>query len=109
MSGPPVVEILTGALALAGALAALIGSVGLLRLGSFLQRVHAPTLASTLGTWALTLATALQMSFVREELFLHALLIPAFIAVTTPVTTIFLVRAALFRRRAAGQGPPPVR
>jgi multicomponent K+:H+ antiporter subunit G len=107
---PPGVEVVIAALALAGAVAALVGSFGLVSLGSFFQRVHAPTLGSTLGTWALAVATALQMSFVEGQVFVHALLIPAFIALTAPVTTIFLMRAAVFRRRVAGEdAPPPVR
>jgi multicomponent K+:H+ antiporter subunit G len=108
MSGvPPVVDALIAGLALAGALAALIGSYGLVSLRSFFQRVHAPTLGSTLGTWSLALATALQLSFLREQVFVHALLVPALIALTSPVSTIFLMRAATFRRRVAGQDVPP--
>jgi multicomponent K+:H+ antiporter subunit G len=38
---------------------------------------------------------------------LHALLIAVFIAVTVPITTIFLMRAALFRARRAGRDVPP--
>jgi multicomponent K+:H+ antiporter subunit G len=39
----------------------------------------------------------------------HALLISVFVALTAPVTTIFLMRAALFRGRIAGRdAPPPV-
>lgn len=103
---PPVAEVLVAALALAGAVFALAGSFGLASLRSFFQRVHAPTLASTLGTWSLALATALQQSFLREQVFVHALLVPAFVALTSPVTTIFLMRAATFRRRVAGEDAP---
>jgi multicomponent K+:H+ antiporter subunit G len=104
---PPVVDALIAALALAGALAALVGSIGLVSLRSFFQRVHAPTLASTLGTWSLAAATTLQLSFLREQVFTHALLVPAFVALTAPVSTIFLMRAATFRRRVAGKEAPP--
>jgi multicomponent K+:H+ antiporter subunit G len=104
---PPVVEVLIALLALAGALAALVGSVGIVSLRSFFQRLHAPTLGSTLGTWSITLATALQLSFLRDRVFVHALLVPVFVALTRPVTTIFLMRAATFRRRVAGQEAPP--
>ena len=94
-------EAVVAALALTGALATLVGSFGLLRLRGFFPRVHAPTLGATLGTWSLALATALQFSLLRGEPFAHPLLIAAFIALTAPVTTIFLMRAALFRRRLA--------
>lgn len=110
MSGVlPAVELLVAALALTGAIAALMGSFGLLSLRSFYQRIHAPTMGSTLGAWSLSAATALQLSFVREQVSVHALLVPAFIALTSPVTTIFLMRATTFRRRVAGEDvPPPV-
>lgn len=108
MSGvPPVAEVVIAALALVGALAALVGSLGLVSLRSFFQRVHAPTLASTLGTWSIALATALQLWWLGDQGFLHALLVPAFLSLTTPVTTIFLMRAATFRRRVAGEDAPP--
>jgi len=35
------------------------------------------------------------------------LLIAVFVAVTVPITTIFLMRAALFRARRMGQDVPP--
>lgn len=101
------VDAATAAIVLIGAAAALIGSLGLLRLRSFFRRVHAPTLGATLGTWALTLATALQVSFARDQVFVHALLVAIFVALVSPVTTIFLMRAALFRTRVAGEDVPP--
>jgi multicomponent K+:H+ antiporter subunit G len=101
------VDAVTAGVVMAGAGAALVGSFGLLRLDSFFRRVHAPTLAATLGTWSLTLATALQVSFARERVFVHALPIAVFVALTAPVTTVFLMRAALFRRRVGGRGAPP--
>lgn len=97
---PPAVEAIVALLALAGAVAALVGSFGLVSLRSFYERIHAPTLATTLGAWALALATAIEISFLRGQAFVHALLVPVFTALTTPITTIFLMRAALFRRRA---------
>ena len=105
---PPLwVDLATAILVVAGAVAALVGSIGLVRLRSFFQRVHAPTLGYTSGTWALTFATALQLSFVREQPFVHAVLIAVFLALAAPVTTIFLMRAALFRRRVGGEDAPP--
>ncbi len=104
---PAWLDALTAALVALGALAALVGSVGLLRLGSFFQRVHAPTLVATVGTWGLTLATVLQMSFAARQPYVHALLVAIFIALTTPVTTVLLMRAALFRARLRGDPSVP--
>jgi multicomponent K+:H+ antiporter subunit G len=101
------VDVLIAVLVVIGALAALIGSLGLLRLPSFFQRVHAPTLGATIGTWAFTAATMSQVSFAAEQPYVHVLLIPVLIALTAPVTTVFLTRAALFRARSRGDADVP--
>ena len=101
------VDVVTAALVVMAGLLALVGSFGLLRLRSFFQRVHAPTLGSTGATWLITLATALQFSFVAGQPFVHALLIALFISLTAPITTVFIMRAALFRERIAGKPVPP--
>lgn len=104
------VDVLTGVLVVLGAFVTMVGSLGVARLKSFFQRVHAPTLGATVGTWSVTLAVALQFSFLREQFFAHGLLIGLFLAATAPITTVFLMRAALFRARVAGHpdAPPPV-
>lgn len=104
---PPWVDALTSMLVVVGGLAALIGSLGVLRLGRFFQRVHAPTLGATVGVWCFAGATALQVSFTRGQPFVHALLIAIFIALTAPITTLFLMRAAIFRERLSGRGGVP--
>lgn len=102
-------ELLTAVCVLLGAAFAAIGSSGLVRLPSFFQRIHAPTLGATLGVWAMSLATVIYFSVQGFSLFLHAVLIVVFVALTAPVTTIFLMRAALFRERLKGADvPPPV-
>lgn len=103
---PAWVDALTALLVVVGALAALLGSFGVLRLKGFFQRVHAPTLGATLGTWGFTFATAVQASFERGQPYLHALLITVFIALTAPVTTVFMMRAAVFRARMRGEEIP---
>ena len=52
VSAVPVwMAMLIALLVVLGATLALIGSIGLLRLRSFYERVHAPTLGTTLGLW----------------------------------------------------------
>ena len=100
-------EALTALLVVAGAAFAAIGSFGLVRLPTFFRRIHAPTLGATLGVWCVTGATIVYFSVQGFHLFLHALLIALFVALTAPVTTIFLMRAALFRERQKGGDVPP--
>jgi len=99
-------EILTSAFAVLGAAFAAIGSFGLVRLPTFFRRIHPPTLGATLGVWSITIATVIYFSVQGGSLFLHAVLITLFVALSAPVTTIFLMRAALFRERLKGGNVP---
>jgi len=96
-------------LLLLGAGLTLTGSLGLLRLGSFYDRIHAPTLGTTLGIGCVLIASMLFFSVLQTRLVLHELLIAAFMVVTTPVTLMLLARAALYRDRSEGcdEVPPP--
>ena len=110
MSGEPMalwLEIIVAILVLLGAGLALLGSVGLLRLSSYFERVHAPSIIATLGCWLIMHATWIYFSVQGHGLAVHALLIALFVAITVPVTNIFLMRAALFRARRAGRNVPP--
>jgi multicomponent K+:H+ antiporter subunit G len=80
-----------------GAAVTLLGSLGLLRLRTFYERVHAPTLGTTLGTGCIAVASMIYFSAVGSRPILHELLILVFVTVTTPVTLVILVRAALAR------------
>lgn len=91
-------------LLLLGAALAFVGSLGLLRLGRFYERLHAPTLGTTLGIGCVLLASALFFSVVQTRPVLHEILIAVLVAVTTPVTLMLLARAALHRDRQAGNG-----
>lgn len=86
-------------LALGGALLSLLGAVGLVRLGSFYERVHAPTLGATLGMALILLASWLAFGTAEGRWLPREILIAVFLTVTTPVTLILLARAALFRDR----------
>ncbi|MDM0012817.1 monovalent cation/H(+) antiporter subunit G [Variovorax sp. J22P168] len=100
-------EILTAFFAVTGAAFAAIGSFGLVRIPTFFRRIHAPTLGATMGVWCMSLATLIYFSVQEHSLFLHAVLITLFVALTAPVTTIFLMRAALFRERQKKGDVPP--
>ncbi|MFZ1105056.1 MAG: monovalent cation/H(+) antiporter subunit G [Hyphomicrobiaceae bacterium] len=106
---------LTSVLLVAGATITLIGAIGLLRLGTFYERVHAPTLGTTLGTVCIVLASMTYFSVLETRAVVHELLIVMFIFLTTPVTLIILVRAAQLRdqcerrenvQRQPGTGSP---
>jgi multicomponent K+:H+ antiporter subunit G len=106
---PAWAAVLTAALLFLGAAITLIGSLGLLRLKSFYERVHAPTLGTTLGSGCIVFASMIYFSALQSRPVLHELLILVFAMVTTPVTLLILVRAALLRDRSENaQGVPPL-
>jgi multicomponent K+:H+ antiporter subunit G len=95
-------------LVVVGAAMALIGSVGLLRLRSFYERVHAPTLGTSMGMACVLLASMIVFSVLQTRLVLHELLIAFFTVVTTPVTLMLLARAALYRDRSEESDQVPL-
>ena len=99
-------ELVTAALLLTSSLFALVGALGLLRLKDYFQRMHPPALASTIGAWCVSLASILYFSWLKEGPVLHAWLIPILLAITVPVTTLLLARAALFRKRMSKEAVP---
>jgi multicomponent K+:H+ antiporter subunit G len=102
---PAWAALLTALFVLLGAGLTLTGSLGLLRLGRFYERVHAPTLGTTLGALCVLIASTIFFSVLQTRLVVHEILIAIFVTLTTPVSLMLLVRAALFRDRAEGNVP----
>jgi multicomponent K+:H+ antiporter subunit G len=104
---PAWAALLTALLVLIGAAVTLIGSLGLLRLGNFYARVHAPTLGTTLGVGSILAGSALCFSVLEARPVVHEVLIAVFVTLTTPVTLMLVVRAALYRDRTEGSRDVP--
>ena len=94
--------LLVALLLLLGTGLTLTGSLGLLRLGSFYERVHAPTLGATLGAGCVLIASMVFFSVLQTRPVVHEVLITIFATVTTPVTLMVLVRAAVHRDESEG-------
>jgi len=103
--------LLTSFLVLLGAGLTLVGAIGLVRLKTFYDRLHAPSLGATWGAGGILLGSILLFSVLQSRLVVHEILIAVFVTVTTPVTLMLLGRAALFRDRSenAADLPPPIR
>lgn len=91
--------LIAGLLLIIAGLVTLIGSVGLLRLGSFRERMHAPTMGMTLGTFGVVLASSIVASVLGHRSVVHDWLICIFLVMTAPVTAILLMQSALRRQR----------
>ena len=102
---PAWLDIMLAALMVLGALFALIGAIGLVKLSDFLKRLHGPTKASTLGVGCVLIASICYFSFAQSSPSLHELLITLFIFLTAPISAHLLVKAAMARHPALR---PPV-
>lgn len=90
--GIPVILLL-----LAGSIVTLIGALGLLRLPSFYQRIHGPSITITFGTGCFLLASMLYFTGLEQRPIVHELLITAFVLLTAPVSAMLIMRAAVYR------------
>lgn len=105
---PAWAALLTSFLVLLGAGFTLIGALGLLRLKTFYERMHAPTLGATWGAGGILLGSIVLFSVLQSRPVLHEALIAVFVTVTTPVTLMLLARAAVYRDRSEGADIPRV-
>jgi multicomponent K+:H+ antiporter subunit G len=99
--------LVTSFLVLLGAGFTLIGAIGLLRLKTFYERMHAPTLGATWGAAGILLGSVVFFSTLQSRPILQEALIAVFVTVTTPVTLMLLARAALYRDRSEGSTDIP--
>lgn len=104
---PWIVAVPVAFLLLAGAGLALAGSIGLLRLRSFYERVHAPTLATSYGMGGILIASMVFFTALGGRPVLHEIAIGVLIVITTPVTLMLVARAALHRDRIEKAGDVP--
>jgi multicomponent K+:H+ antiporter subunit G len=87
-----------------GGLCTAIGSLGLARLGTFFQRMHGPSMGTTLGTGCVLIASVLVSTALANRPVVHEILITVFVVITAPMTAMLLMRAAV--RRSNGRQPP---
>jgi multicomponent K+:H+ antiporter subunit G len=95
-------SVVAAALVLAGSALAFIGALGLLRMPTFYERVHPATLGPTLGTGLILIASILHFTALEGRPVLHEIAIGVLVFLSTPVTSMLLVRAARRREREPG-------
>lgn len=91
-------------LLIVGGIVTLIGSLALLRLHDFFARLHGPSMGNTVGTGCVLLASLFTSSVIAQRPVVHELLITLFIVMSSPVTSMMLVQAALYRNKARSRG-----
>ena len=107
MSAAPFAEWLVATLIVIGASFALVGSLGLVRLPSLMERLHGPTKASTLGLGAILVASVLWFHLARGEWTTHELLVSVFLFLTAPISANLIAKVHLHRLRLGEPSAPP--
>ena len=80
--------------------AILAGSLGLLRFPDFFSRLHGPSTTATGGAAAVLVTSMLCSAAIAGRPMFHELVILLLLLGTTPVTSIVMLQAALYRNRA---------
>lgn len=90
-------EILVSFLLVIAGFFAFTGSLGLIRLRDFYSRIHAPTLGNTLASFCMVVAIISTAFFTEDRFVAHTLLVSFFLIITSPITAMLLMRAAIKR------------
>lgn len=90
-------EVAISALLVIGGLFGLIGSYGLLKLRDAIQRLHAPTKATTIGVGAALIASSLDLVWTTGVASWQEVLIAVFLFMTAPLSALFLAKTHLQR------------
>lgn len=69
-----------------------VGSYGLIKLKNTLQRLHAPTKATTLGVGGVLIASMIFFYAEKGHVSVHELLITLFLFLTAPITANFIAK-----------------
>jgi multicomponent K+:H+ antiporter subunit G len=101
-----IAEIMIASLLVVGGIFGLIGSFGLLKLRQPMQRLHAPTKATTVGVGSALFASMLTYAFLKATPSGEELLVIGFLFVTAPVTALFLAKAHLHLTVPRSEVPP---
>ena len=93
-----IAEFVTAFLIVLGALFALVGSWGLVRLPTLMERLHGPTKASTLGVGACLIASMIYFPASGQPWSAHEMLITIFLLLTAPISANMIAKAHLHRQ-----------
>lgn len=88
-----VIEILISALVVIGGVFGLIGSFGLIKLRDAMQRLHAPTKATTIGVGAALIASALDSVLIGGQASWQEVMVSVFLFITAPLSALYLAKS----------------
>ena len=89
-----------------GGTSSLVGALGLVRLPTFYQRMHGPSVIVTLGAGCILAASMLYFTMLQHRLVIHELLIGVLLLITAPLVAMLVSRAAVYRDLRSGKRDP---
>ena len=98
-------EILISAFLVISGIFGFVGSFGLIKLKTTMQRLHAPTKATTLGVGAVLIASMLYFSLIEGHVSFHELLITLFLLLTAPVAANFIAKTYMVQNVTPSELP----
>lgn len=101
-----VADIIITALLVVGGIFGIVGSFGLVKLQDAMQRLHAPTKATTVGLGGVLLASMVYFAVKDGHISFHELLITLFLFITAPITAHFMAQTYLRMHREEDDLPP---
>lgn len=99
-----VTDIAISVMIVIGASIALIGSWGMVRLPTLMERLHGPTKATTLGLGGMLVGSILFFHLAEGEWALHELLISLFLFITAPISANMIAKVHLHQLRVRPEG-----
>ncbi|MXQ09540.1 Na+/H+ antiporter subunit G [Alphaproteobacteria bacterium GH1-50] len=102
---PLYVEILISVFLVISGVFGFVGSYGLIKLKDSVQRLHAPTKATTLGVGGVLIASMIYFIAKTGHISIHELLITLFLFLTAPITANFIAKAYIARNMREGELP----
>lgn len=99
-------EFIIAALLVIGGGFGLIGSFGLLKLRDPMQRLHAPTKATTIGIGAALLASVLNRLLTTGQVSWHEIIVSIFLFLTAPLSALYLAKTHLAKTVDRSSLPP---
>lgn len=106
MTAAALPEFLASALIVLGGGFTLVGSWGLVRLPSLMERLHGPTKATTLGLGGMLLASVLWFQLGEGKWTTHEVLISLFLFMTAPISANMIAKVHLHRLRQGEASEP---
>lgn len=90
-------ELLIAAFLVISGVFGFVGSYGLVKLQDSVQRLHAPTKATTLGVGGVLIASMIYFFAKTGQVSIHELLISLFLFLTAPITANFIAKTYMAR------------